>query len=122
MIAAIMSTIGAVMTEMREAQQISGIFSILVTIPFYATTPIMFKPNGTLAIILSLFPLSAPITLMLRMALTTVPIWQIVLIILVLIAVAILSIVLAGRAFRMGMLQYGKRLSLKELLKSQEAV
>ena len=50
---------------------------------------------------------------MLRMALTTVPIWQIVLIILVLIAVAILSIVLAGRAFRMGMLQYGKRLSLK---------
>ena len=88
MIAAIMSTIGAVMTEMREAQQISGIFSILVTIPFYATTPIMFKPNGTLAIILSLFPLSAPITLMLRMALTTVPIWQIVLIILVLIAVA----------------------------------
>jgi len=29
---------------------------------------------------------------------------------------------LAGRAFRMGMLQYGKRLSLKELLKSQEAV
>ena len=59
---------------------------------------------------------------MLRMALITVPIWQIVLIILVLIAVAILSIVLAGRAFRMGMLQYGKRLSLKELLKSQEAV
>jgi ABC-2 type transport system permease protein len=121
MVAGIMSTIGGIMTEVREAQQISGVFSMLVTIPFYAITPIMMNPNSTLAIILSYFPLSAPITVMLRLALTTIPIWQIALIILMLVISAILSMWFAGRVFRMGMLQYGKRLSFRQLFGKQEA-
>jgi ABC-2 type transport system permease protein len=121
MVAAMMSTIGAIMTEMREAQQISGIFSLLFTIPFYAMSTIMTNPNSTLAIILSYFPPSAPITVLLRMGLTTVPTWQIALNILILVIFAVLSVWLAGRAFRLGMLQYGKRLSLKDLFSKQEA-
>ncbi len=121
MVAAIMSTIGAIMTEMREAQQISGVFSLLFTIPFYAMSAIMTNPNSTLAIILSYFPPSAPITVLLRMGLTTVPTWQIALNILILVIFAVLSVWLAGRAFRLGMLQYGKRLSLKDLFSKQEA-
>ena len=121
MIAAIMSTIGAIVTEMREAQQISGVFSLFVTIPLYVITPMMMNPNGTLALVLSFFPPTAPIAVMLRMALTTVPTWQIVVNVLALVIFAILSMWLAGHAFRLGMLQYGKRLSLKELFRKQEA-
>lgn len=120
-IAAIMSTIGAIVTEMREAQQISGVFSLFVTIPLYVITPMMMNPNGTLALVLSFFPPTAPIAVMLRMALTTVPTWQIVVNVLALVIFAILSMWLAGHAFRLGMLQYGKRLSLKELFRKQEA-
>ena len=112
--------IGGITTEMREAQQISGIFSLLVTIPFYAIAPIMTNPNSTLAIILSYFPFSAPITVTLRMALTTIPLWQIALSILSLVSFAVLSVWLAGRAFRLGMLRYGKRLSFVELFRNQE--
>ena len=121
MVAAIMSTIGAIMTEMNEAQQVSGLFSMLVTIPFYVTTPIMVNPNGTLAIILSYFPPSAPITVLLRMASTTIPVWQLSLNILILFAFAVASVWLAGRAFRLGMLEYGKKLSFKDLLRKPEA-
>jgi ABC-2 type transport system permease protein len=120
MVAAIMSTIGAIMTEMSEAQQISGLFSLLITIPFYVTTTIMSNPNGPLAIILSFFPLSAPITIMMRMAFTNIPTWQITLNVLVLVVLAAFSVWLAGRAFRLGMLQYGKKVSLKDLFRKLE--
>ncbi|MFU8827094.1 MAG: ABC transporter permease [Brevefilum sp.] len=121
MIAAIMSTIGAIMTDMREAQQISGMFSILVTIPFYLVTPIMNNPNSTIAIILSYFPPSAPITVLMRMAFTTLPTWQLTLNVLILVVFAVFSVWLAGRAFRMGMLQYGKKIAFKDLFAKQEA-
>ena len=122
MVAAIMSTIGALMTEMREAQQISGFISILAIIPFYITNTIMSNPNGTLALVLSFFPLTAPITIMMRMGYTTIPFWQITLNIIILVTCAVFFVWLAGRAFRMGMLQYGRKLSLKEVFRKHESV
>lgn len=120
MVAAIMSAIGAIMTEMREAQQISGLISLLIVIPFYVNSAIMSNPNGPLAIVLSFFPLTAPITILMRMTFTSLPAWQIALNVLVLVLVAGFSVWLAGRAFRLGMLQYGKRLSFKDLFGKRE--
>lgn len=120
MVAAIMSTIGVIMTEMREAQQISGLISLLAIIPFYVTTPLMMNPNGPLAIVLSFFPLTAPITILMRMPFTSLPTWQIALNILVLVTSAAFSVWLAGRAFRIGMLQYGKKLSFNDLFGKRE--
>jgi ABC-2 type transport system permease protein len=117
MIAALMAAIGATMTEMREAQQISGMFSISTTIPFYVSSMIMMNPNGTLATVLSFFPLTSPITILMRMGFAVVPTWQIVINIALLVVFAVLAIWFAGRAFRMGMLQYGKKLSLKEIFR-----
>ena len=115
MVAAIMATIGATMTETQEAQQVSGLFAMPLTIPYYFTSFIMMNPNGTLATALSYFPLTAPITILMRMAFTVVPTWQIALNITILVVFAILSLWFAGRAFRLGMLQYGKKLPLKAI-------
>lgn len=120
MVAAVMSTIGGLMSEMREAQQISGLFSMLVNIPFFVVTPIMGNPNGTLAIVLSFFPPSAPLTILMRMTFTSIPLWQILLNSFVLVGFAIAAVWLAGRAFRLGMLQYGKKISFKELFRKPE--
>ena len=117
MISALMAAIGATMTEVREAQQISGMFSISTTIPFYVSSMIMMNPNGTLATVLSFFPLTSPITILMRMGFAVVPTWQIALNIVLLVIFAVLAIWFAGRAFRMGMLQYGKKLSLKEIFR-----
>ncbi len=119
MVAALMAAIGSTMTEMREAQQVSGMFSLLVTVPFYVSTAIMENPNGPLAMVLSFFPLSAPITILLRSAFTVVPTWQLAINIAILVLFAIFAIWFAGRAFRFGMLRYGKRLSLMEIFRKQ---
>jgi len=119
MIAAIMSAIGSTMTEMQEAQQISGMFSLLVTIPFYLVTPIINNPNGVLARVLSYFPFSAPVTLLLRMGFIEIPLGELAISVGVLIAFGVLAIWFAGRVFHMGMLRYGKKLTFKEIFRKK---
>ena len=116
MVGAVMAAIGSTMTEMREAQQISGMFSLPFMIPFYVSSAILMNPNGPLAMVLSYFPLTAPITILMRMSFTVVPAWQIAINIATLVIFAIFAIWFATKAFRLGMLQYGKKLSFKEVL------
>jgi ABC-2 type transport system permease protein len=115
LIAALMAAVGATVTEAHEAQSITGLFSLPIWIPYWFIYPIMTNPNGPLAIGLSFFPLTAPVTLSLRMAFTEIPVWQLSLNIIVLFLFAIGALWLAARTFQLGMLRYGKRLSWREV-------
>ena len=117
MIAALMAMVGATATEAREAQQIAGIFSIPIFMPLWFITIIIEHPDGPLAVGFSLFPLTSPLTLPVRVALSTVPAWQIALSLAILVVCAVGAVWLASRAFRLGMLRYGKKLSLRELMR-----
>lgn len=119
MVAAIMAAIGATMTEIKEAQQISSLFSLPMMIPYYLASVIIENPNSPLAIGLSYFPITAPITILMRMAFTVIPPWQIAINIGILVVFAGLAIWFAGRAFRLGMLRYGKKLTIKQIIRRQ---
>lgn len=118
-VAAMMAALGATVTGSQEAQQVSGIFTLPIMMPLWFVAPILSNPNGPIAVFLSYFPLSAPITLALRMVFTTVTDlqWSTFFIIQVLFAVFMLW--LAARAFRIGMLQYGKRIRLMDILRKE---
>lgn len=118
MIGSLMAMAGAMVTEAREAQQVAGLFTLPIMLPYFFISTIMLNPNGSISVGLSLFPLTSPITLPIRVSLTMVPIWQILAALLLLGLCAAASVGLASRAFQMGMLRYGKRLSLKELFTS----
>jgi ABC-2 type transport system permease protein len=115
MIAALMAALGATVTEAREAQQISGLFVLPLMVPYWFSFQIITNPNGPLAVGLSFFPLTAPATLTLRAGFTQIPTLQLVLNIALLVVAAGGAIWLAARTFRLGMLSYGKRLSLRQL-------
>lgn len=115
MLAGLMAAMGAMVTDSREAQQMTGLLTLPIWIPYWLMVPLMKNPNGPMALALSFFPLTAPMTLTFRLSFTMIPRWQLVLNLLVLFASAAGSIWLAGRVFRMGMLRYGKRLRWKEV-------
>ena len=115
MVAAMMAAVGATVTEAREAQQISGFFILPIVAPYWFIGAIMSNPNSPLSVFLSLFPLTSPVTLPIRILFTVVPIWQVILSIGILVISAIGSLWLASRFFRLGMLIYGKRLSLHQI-------
>jgi len=76
---------------------------------------LMSSPNSSLSLALSMIPLTAPVAMLVRDGLTILPAWQIALSAAIQIVFAVAAIWLAGRAFRLGMLRYGKRLSWREL-------
>jgi ABC-2 type transport system permease protein len=114
MVAAAMGAVGSTATESREAQQMAGFFTLPIVIPFWFTSVIMFKPNGPIAVGMSMFPLTAPVALPLRAGFTNVPWWQITITISMLVLLAVFSLWLSGKVFQIGMLRYGKKVSLKE--------
>jgi ABC-2 type transport system permease protein len=58
-------------------------------------------------------------TIALRIGFTTIPIWQVIVSVAILVLSATAALWLAGRAFRLGMLRYGKRLHWKEIFSHQ---
>ncbi len=121
LVAALMATIGATVTEAREGQQMTGFISLPIWIPYMLTGLMMSNPNSPLSIALSMLPLTAPITMLVRDGLTILPAWQIAISSAIQIISAVGVIWLAGRAFRLGMLRYGKRLAWRELFARQGA-
>lgn len=114
-ISALTAAVGAAVTEAREGQQVIGILVLPVWIPYMLMFSLMSNPNSPLAVTLSLLPFTAPLTILARAGVTVLPAWQIALSAVIQIAVAVGSLWLAGRVFRLGMLRYGKRLRLREV-------
>jgi ABC-2 type transport system permease protein len=115
MFAALMAAIGATVTEASEGQQVVGLISLPVWIPFMLIVSIMQNPNSPMAIGLSFFPLTAPLTMVLRAGFTVIPTWQVIISVSAVIISALGALWLAGRAFRIGMLRYGQRVRWREV-------
>lgn len=115
--AALYLTVSSTVTESTESQQMSGIFAMPLAFSYWFGVVIVSNPNGPLSVLLSLFPLTAPTLMSLRMAFTVVPMEQVLASAGILTASAALAIWLAARAFDLGMLRYGQRLRFKEILR-----
>jgi ABC-2 type transport system permease protein len=117
--ASLMTGIGAVTNNLREAQQFAFVFTFMNFIPFYMITTIIGSPESPLAVGLSLFPPTAPVTMTMRLAASaaSVPAWQLALSIGLLVASAWLALRIAARVFRIGLLLYGKTPNLPEIVR-----
>ena len=116
--ATLMASAGSLGSSAREGQQIAGIFSALTAIPFMVSSFLWTNPNSLLAQVLSYVPLTAPVMMLQRLGMGEVPPYQIA-ISLVLLILGIGGALWAGaKVFRMGLLMYGKRPSVAEILRA----
>lgn len=74
--AAIMAGIGALAPGLRESSVMSTVASMPLALPMVLFATFAENPNGWIAVTLSLFPLTAPVGIMMRMSATDVPLWQ----------------------------------------------
>ncbi|MBK9638399.1 MAG: ABC transporter permease [Bacteroidetes bacterium] len=113
---ALFAAIGAAVDNETETQQ----FMLPVTIPlilaFIVAQSIVQNPDSQLGFWFSIFPLTSPVVMMVRIAFG-VPPWELALSIGLLIAGFIGATWLAGRIYRTGILLYGKKVNYKELAK-----
>lgn len=114
--ASLLAGIGASFETEQESRSISSIISLIQFVPYFFIMVFLTRPNGLIAVILTLFPFTAPLSAIMRLALGSVPIWQLAVSVGLLALTTIGSIIASGRVFRWALLMYGKRPSLRELL------
>ncbi|RMF46762.1 MAG: ABC transporter permease [Anaerolineae bacterium] len=115
MVCGLMASIGATLSNASEGQQLTSLITLPLMLPFVLLGTLISAPNSPISVGLSLFPLTAPMTMVLRLSFGTVPAWQLVLSVVILWICGLGSFWLAGRVLRLGMLQYGRRLRLGEI-------
>lgn len=114
--ASIMAGVGAISGSMQEAQQLVGIFTFIAIAPMMFMQVLITKPDGAISTFLSLFPLTSPVAMLSRIAVSDVPVYQIAASILILIVSVYFVIILSSRLFRVGLLMYGKRPDIRTIV------
>ncbi|MBE4947675.1 ABC transporter permease [Chryseobacterium culicis] len=112
----IYAAIGSAVDNETETQQFT-LFAILpLTLGMYGSFTLMNNPDGPLGFWLSIIPFTSPVAMIARIPFG-VPVWQIVLSIVLLLATTVFMIFLAGKIYRVGILMYGNKATMKELWK-----
>jgi len=117
LIAGIMTAIGGMVNELSQGQQISGIINMVFMSPWFLVTVIMSDPGSPILQTMSLIPFTAFMAVTMGYSFASIPFWQLALSWSILTGTAIFSVWLSARIFRMGMLRYGQRLHLKDVLR-----
>ena len=117
-LAIIYSGVGAISSTAREGQQMSTLFVIPIMIPLYFMGLIMQYPDNIVVKILTFIPLTSPITVIVRLGLSEIPIWELVVSILILVLSIWGCFVLATKLFRTYLLMYGKRPAFKDIIRN----
>lgn len=107
--------LGLVAGDSRQAQQLAGLLGLVGLAPLWLAGLLVNAPHAPLAVALTLFPLTAPIVGLMRMAFGQVPFWQLAASLVLLIASLVASIWLVARIFRAAMLMYGQALRPRQL-------
>lgn len=110
------AAIGSAVDNETETQQFT-LFAILpLTLGMYGSFSLMNNPDGPLGFWLSMIPFTSPVAMIARIPFG-VPAWQIALSIALLVGTTIFMVFLAGKIYRVGILMYGNKATLKELWK-----
>ncbi|MBN2044521.1 MAG: ABC transporter permease [Anaerolineales bacterium] len=98
--ASLMAGAGALAPNAREASQLTFILIIPLIIPLFFISILITRPNDLISVLVSMFPFSAPVAMMTRIAAGGIPWWHPVLAAVIMAATAYLIIILVARLFR----------------------
>jgi ABC-2 type transport system permease protein len=114
--ASLFAAVGSVVNEdPQEAQSLMLPITMPIILSFIIMTTAVGKPDAPISVWASIIPFSSPIVMMGRIPSGNVPIWQLVVSMLSLIAGFILTTMLAAKIYRTGILLYGKKVTFKEM-------
>jgi ABC-2 type transport system permease protein len=111
------AAIGAVTTTEQEGQQLQFLIVIPLVLSVFMLMPVIRTPDSAAMVWMSMIPFFAPILMFGRIVVQTPPLWQILLSVVLLIGTEVLLLMLCARIYRIGVLIYGKRATLPEVLK-----
>jgi len=114
--ASLYAMFGSAANDSQEAQQLMMPMTIVLLVAFYTGFAAARNPEGAMAFWCSLIPFTSPVVMMVR-APFEIPIWELILSVVLLFMTAVLMVKLAAKIYRVGILMYGKKVTLAEMFK-----
>lgn len=114
--AAIFVAIGAAVDNVQDASQFTGIAMFPIMAGLIISMSIANSPNSGLAFWTSMIPFTSPMVMMSRIA-YNVPSWEVAVSLVVLFVSILAMIWMAAKVYRVGIFMYGKKPSLKEIVR-----
>jgi len=115
--ATIYALVGSMVTTAQEGGQLAMPIILILVVSFYLFWPVSRAPDSPFSFWVSMIPFSAPVAMLVRIVTQTPPFWQIALSLLIGFSTVFVIMWLASRIYRVGMLMYGKRASIREAIR-----
>ncbi len=119
--AALFAGVGALCSKAEDVQQYNGVIMIPIIIAYLVSIFAINDPDKSFAVIASMIPLVSPMVMFTRVALSSVPLWQVGLSIALSLAAIWGLTRLAGKLYRVGVLMYGKPPKIGEIWRAIRA-
>ena len=110
--------VGAISSNATEGNALAMFYTMASFIPLWFIGLMAAFPNSPVWVVLTIFPITAPIQTMVRLGLSEIPLWQIFTNIGVLFLTIVVGLYFSIKVFRIYMLMYGKRPGFAEIIKS----
>lgn len=111
------AAVGSTVNSESEAQQAATPVAMLLVVSAVFIQPVALAPQSTLSVVMSMLPFSAPIMMPMRMSIVSVPTWQVATSLVGMVLACLGAIWISARIYRVGLLMYGKRPTIRELFK-----
>ena len=115
--ASLFAALGAAAQDEQNLGQLSWPAIVVLVFPMVSAGPIITAPSSSFAVFLSLFPLTAPIVMFVRILVSDPKAWQILLSVGLQVVTVVAMILLSAKIFRIGILMTGKRFTLAEVFR-----
>ncbi|MCH7964429.1 MAG: ABC transporter permease [Bacteroidetes bacterium] len=108
--------IGSIVTTEQEAQQMTTYISLILILPVVVAMPAIQNPDSMMVRVMSYIPLTIPSMMLLRFKIAPVPLIDIIITLNIMFVSTIITLKIAAKIFRIGILSYGKKPTIKELI------
>lgn len=108
--------IGSIVTTEQEAQQMTTYISLILILPVVIAMPAIQNPESMMVKVMSYIPLTIPSMMLLRFKIAPVPLIDIIITLFIMFVSTIITLKIAAKIFRIGILSYGKKPTIKELI------
>ena len=115
--AGLFAAVGSMVDQPQEAQSLLPVVMLPLVLPTVLSGTILESPNSTLSVVFSLVPFSSPVQMMVRMAVTDLPLWEVLLSFALLVAGIVGTVWVSSRIYRAGILMHGKKASLRDAIR-----
>jgi len=109
--------IGAVCNTEQDAQQLQTLVILPLVVPLMMMFLVMQNPNATLSVVLSYVPFFTPMLMLVRIVVADPAWWEILLSVAILVFSTYVITIFSARVFRVGILMYGKRPGVREIIR-----